>query len=210
MALSCFSRLFSYIFLGRSLVSSSLVSSSLSVVNSERFVSIVPPCSHDYCLSFSDSALALKQDVLTALSFFPELRSFRCVVLRSSSFLMMSARRSLVSNTLVFRFSPSFLRFSSDARVGLLLHECAHMVEYLSLSKPRLLWWYFRYICNPCFRVRKEVETDIRVFKRGGGSFLKKYVSEFFSSPFISSWRKRFRSKNYIVDFSLVDSFFSQ
>lgn len=126
----------------------------------------------------------IRPQVLTALSFYPELKNTR-IVFRlkkrktpltsrpriSSAFLPKGIRSyviTLSTETESFLAPILFSELPYNAQIGVLGHEIAHIAEYKTKTSFQLIGLGFK-IGNPQFEDRFEFNTDKRAIEHGLG-----------------------------------------
>lgn len=129
--------------------------------------------------------------ILLALSFYPELKAtdieFRYAILECSlqarpkyySLLRSRSGRKyviLINEDQESPVHPSKSGFA--AQVGFFTHELAHIVDYETMTKRKLVATAWKYNMNPEFKKNLEQKTDMIAIEHGAG-YLKYHASCF-------------------------------
>jgi hypothetical protein len=126
--------------------------------------------------------------ILTALSYFPELKEEKISFFVGRSTFSMETRIKIISvfgnkreYTIKMKKSTVdlyFGEFSAETTVALLCHELSHVVDYRKKSFLGMIKFTLLYLW-PSQRQKIELETEIRALYHGTGHFMLVYYDEF-------------------------------
>jgi hypothetical protein len=164
----------------------------------------------DAFLVFDDPSFeeSFRSHFQEALAHFPELRDIHIRVRPAEIATSMTSRphlRALVSkrknreylitvDTLDGNRPGLFFRLTDSARIGLIGHELAHILDYHHHHLPGVAWKGMEYLLH---RARLEHRTDRIAVQHGLRNYLQRYAEASFDPEFAGIRYARFKKKYY-------------
>lgn len=132
------------------------------------------------------------------LQFKKQKQCARCYPSIDFLYKSQNKRTYIIAISIRFPYKDFLQTLTFGEKLGWLGHELAHIIEYKSLTKLRLIRWLFKYITSTSFRINREYNTDKVTIKHGLGNELKAGVEKTLTSTILPEKSKVITQSEYM------------